>query len=492
LASRRDATGQRNPEAARVRVAPGAIIDGFRVGPPIHEGGTGSIFHVTPPAEKDPGFLLVIKTPFLGRGESTIGIEGFEMEQTILPVLTGPHVPRFVAAGSVTAIPYIVMERIDGQGLSEQVARAPLPPDEVARIGAALADAVESVHAQEVIHLDIKPENFILRPSGEAVLLDFGFARHARYPDLLAEELQFAAGSAAYVSPEQLQDDRSDPRSDVFALGAVLYELATGRPPFGEPQTLAGMRDRLWREPAPLRAVNPQVPPWLQEVILRCLESDPAQRYQSAAHVALDLRHAEQVELSDRSQRTTAAGFVGHLRQWWRARRNRRSRSGQAPALTPGPAIIMVAVDTEHPDDERHSPLRWTTAQITSLNPEFRLMCVSVVKSAPVGEGPTDIETTTGKHLEHKTRLRHWIEPLKLPPSRVSLHVVEAVNAADTLLDLARANHVGLIVLGAPGPSRSKLGWWRSAASTVTANAPCSVHVVRVPERRAATRTDTG
>jgi nucleotide-binding universal stress UspA family protein len=100
-----------------------------------------------------------------------------------------------------------------------------------------------------------------------------------------------------------------------------------------------------------------------------------------------------------------------------------------------------------------------------------------------LAKGATTLETATGKHLEHKMRLRHWVEPLKLPPSRVSLHVVEAANAADTLLDLARANHVDLIVLGAPGPSKKKLGWWRSAASTVTANSPCSVHVVRVPER---------
>jgi nucleotide-binding universal stress UspA family protein len=146
--------------------------------------------------------------------------------------------------------------------------------------------------------------------------------------------------------------------------------------------------------------------------------------------------------------------------------------------------VILVAVDTEHPDDERHSPLQWTTRQIVSLNPEYRLMCVSVIRSAPVGEGPTVLETATGKHLEHKGRLKRWVAPLMLAPSRVSLHVVEAANAADTLLELARVNHVDLIVLGAPLASKKTLGWWRSAASTVTANAPCSVHVVRVPERR--------
>jgi serine/threonine protein kinase len=468
----------------RDQVKPGAVIDGYRVGECIHQGGTGLIYRVEAPAGADPGFPLVMKVPRLGRGESTIGIEGFETEQTILPALSGPQVPRFVATGDVTATPYIIMEWIDGRALADVIASAPLPPVDVACIGAALADAVHSVHEQEVVHLDLKPENFLLRPSGEAVLLDFGFAHHARYPDLLGEEKQFAAGSAAYVSPEQLQDNRSDSRSDLFALGVLLYELATGRQPFGEPETLAGMRDRLWREPAPPRAVNASVPPWLQEIILRCLEHDGSLRYQSAAHIALDLRHPEQVALSARSERNDVPGFRQHLVRWWRRRRetDRGGRSHEGSATRA--VVILVAVDTEHPDDDRHSPLQWTTEQIVSLSPEYRLMCVSVIRSAPVGEGTTELETATGKHLEHKMRLRHWVEPLKLAPSRVSLHVVEATNAADTLLDLARSNHVDLIVLGAPGPSKKKLGWWRSAASTVTANAPCSVHVVRVPERR--------
>jgi nucleotide-binding universal stress UspA family protein len=468
----------------REQVKPGAVIDGYRVGDCLHQGGAGLIFQVAAPAGEDPGFPLVMKVPRLGSGEGTIGIEGFEMEQTILPTLSGPHVPRFVATGDLTETPYVVMERIDGRALEGVIADAPLPPEEVARIGAALADAVHSVHEQHVVHLDLKPENFLLRPTGEAVLLDFGFAHHAHYPDLLAEEQQFAAGSAAYVSPEQLQDDRSDSRSDLYALGVLLYEMATGAQPFGQPETLTGMRDRLWRAPAPPRAVNAQVTPWLQEVILHCLEHDGAKRYQSAAHVALDLRHPEQVALTARSEQTEAPGFVPQLRRWWRARRE-TGRSPRAAALAGKHAtVILVAVDTEHPDDERHSPLQWTTEQIVSLNPEYRLMCVSVIRSAPVGEGKTEMETATGKHLEHKMRLRRWVEPLQLAPARISLHVVEATNAAETLLDLARSNHVDLIVLGAPGPSKTKLGWWRSAASTVTANAPCSVHVVRVPERR--------
>jgi serine/threonine protein kinase len=466
-----------------VEVRPGAVIDGFRVAECIHNGGNGAIYSAEAADGSDPGFPLVMKVPRIGRGESTLGIESFEIEQMVLPGLKSPHVPRVVATGDVTTTPYIVMERIEGVSLASIVACGPQPAEEVARIGAALADALQSIHSQDVVHLDLKPENVMLRRSGEALLLDFGFSHHAHYPDLLGEEQHFAAGSAAYVSPEQLQNDRSDSRSDLYALGVLLYELAVGEPPFGEPTTLTGMRDRLWREPVPPRVLRPEVPPWLQEVILHCLENDPAARYQSAAHVALDLRNPDQVVLSARAQRTEPPRFASQLGRWWRARRKADRRWLNERRAVPRAVVILVAVDTEHPDDERHSPLQWTTRQIVSLNREYRLMCVSVIKSAPLGEGSTRLETATGKHLEHKLRLKHWVEPLQLPPSRISLHVVEAANAADTLLELARVNHVDLIVLGAPLPSKKTLGWWRSAASTVTANAPCSVHVVRVPER---------
>jgi nucleotide-binding universal stress UspA family protein len=466
------------------QLATGQQIDGYRVGECLHVGGTGFIYRAAPPPDADPGFPIVMKVPAIGRAQPTISIVSFEMEQMILPTLAGAHVPRFVAEGALTATPYLVMEWIDGEGLSALMERAPFPAEEVARIGAALADAVHSVHTQAVVHLDLKPENFMLRPDGAAVLLDFGFAHHAHYPDLIAEEQHFAAGSAAYVSPEQLQGDRSDARSDIFALGVLLYDLATGELPFGEPKTFGGMRDRLWREPQPPRAINASVPPWLQEIILRCLHPNAAKRYQSAAHAAFDLRHPEQVALSYRAERTTGAGFWKHVGRWWRSRAQRGTLPRPRPPAADAAAVILVAVDTEHPDDARHPALQWTTRQILSLNAEYRLMCVSVIHAAALGEGRGLGDTASGKHLEHKTRLKAWVAPLELPASRLSLHVVESANPADTLLELARANHVNLIVLGAPGPAQMKLAWWRSAASNVTANAPCSVHVVRVPQRR--------
>ena len=381
-------------------------------------------------------------------------------------------------------IPPLLVGRGPAGACRRAVARAPLPALEVAGIGAALADALHSIHTQQVIHLDFKPENVLLRGDGSAVLLDFGFSRHAHYPDLLAEERKFAAGSAGYVSPEQLRGNRSDSRSDIFALGVVLYQLATGVEPFGTPRTYAGMRDRLWKPPEPPRALREDVPAWLQEIILRCLEPDAARRYQSAAHVAFDLRHPEQVALTGRAAHTAGPAFFEQVRRWWRSRGGDLELAPPPNAAVVAAPVILVAVDTEHPDDPRHAPLQWATSQIISLNEEYRLMCVSVISAAPLGSGNAIADTASGKHLEHKMRLRQWVEPMKMPASRVSLHVIESGNSADTLLDLANANNVDLIVLGAPGPSLRALAWWRSVASSVTANAACSVHVVRVPERR--------
>jgi eukaryotic-like serine/threonine-protein kinase len=462
------------------RYAAGTELDGFRLGERIHSGAMGHIFRVT---GREPGFPIIMKVPRVGPGESGEGLINFETESMVLPALSGPHVPRFVAGGALARTPYLVTEWIDGESLEQVLKRGPLSPEETARIGAAVADAVHSLHLQDAIHLDLKPENVILRPTGEVALIDFGIAYHAHFPDLLAEEQRFTAGSAPYISPEQVLGMRSDPRSDVFALGAMLYELVTGELPFGVPATMAGLRDRLWRDPIPPRVRSPGVPPWLQEIVLRCLEPRADDRYQSAAHVAFDLRNPEQVPLTARADKTTQAGWLEQAGRWWRTRgahsATRRLPRSQV-AATP---IIMVAVDTTHPDDERQPALQRTTAQILSLSSEFRLICVSVIRRAVAAEGAIDGESASGIYLDHLVRLRHWVEPMRLPARRLSLHVIESANPEETLLEFARSNHVDLIVLGAPNPAQLGLAWWRSVASRVTANAHCSVHVVRVPER---------
>jgi serine/threonine protein kinase len=295
-------------------------VGGFTVDGLLHTGGNGYIYRVAAPADRKTGFPLVMKVPGIGRGEPALGVVSFEVEASILPLLEGHHVPRVVAIGEDPLRPHIVMEEILGENLAALAQRAPLAPDEAASTGAAIADALHDIHRQHVVHHDLKPENCIMRAEGEIVLLDFGFARHAMLPDLLAEEEVFAAGSAPYVSPEQLRGRRGDPRSDVFALGVMLYQLATGELPFGDPATYGGMRDRLWRLPVPPRKIAPAVTAPLQEVILRCLEVDPAKRPPSAAHVAFDLRNPALVQLTSRAEWIRHAGVARQARSWWSAR----------------------------------------------------------------------------------------------------------------------------------------------------------------------------
>jgi len=460
------------------KIAAATEIDGYLVGERLHVGTLSEIYRVSRPGAEFP---LLMKLPRSAPGDAGEGLVNFETEAMILPVLSGPHVPRFVAAGDLAKIPYLVIEWIEGTSLERLVERAPLAGAEVARLGAALADALHSVHLQDTIYLDLKPANAILRPNGAVVLIDFGLAHHAHFPDLIAEEERPAAGSAPYISPEQVLGERSDPRSDLFALGVVLYELATGELPFGAPATRAGLRDRIWRDPVPPSAHSPDLPPWLQEIILRCLEPRAESRYQSAAHIAFDLRHPDQVPLTSRALKSRPRGFWAQLRRWWNTREAQPGRRAMPRAQVGGAPVIMVAVDTLHPEDERHPGLQSAVMRMLAIPDEFRLICVSVIPGGPGAETASTGESAASLYHEHLVRLCHWVEPLRLPANRLSLHVIESASASDALLEFAQRNNVDLIVLGAPQPAQLRLAWWRSVASAVTANAQCSVHVVRVP-----------
>src|SRR5262249_39246788 len=303
----------------------GELVDGFRLEEELPLAATAAFWRVSQAGSDTP---LLMKIPRLEHGANPINIVSFEAEQMILPKLTGRHVPRFVASGGLQN-PYIVMELIVGQSLKAKLPQLPLPPDEVATIGAKVAAALHDIHRQDVINLDVKPSNVMLRESGEAVLIDFGFSRHAHLPDILAEEFPGPIGTGPYIAPEQLLRIRSDPRSDIFALGVMLYFFATGERPFGDPQTVRAWRRRLYRDPVPPRARRPQCPAWLREIILRCLEIDPARRHATAAQLAFDLQQPGQVAITARGERTRRASVLSTVGRWFAAPR--------PPAVLPQP-----------------------------------------------------------------------------------------------------------------------------------------------------------
>jgi len=447
--------------------APGMQIDGFVLGERLHAGTMAEIYRLDGPRGPLP---LVMKIPRLGLGERTANVVSFEQCRMVLGALAqSVHHPTLVAYGDVETMPYLVMEHISGVRLEEWVRRAPLGADEVARLGHALALALHDIHRQDVVHLDLKAANVILRSGGEAALIDFGLSCHRHLPDLLAAEFHAPVGNWVYMAPEQIVGERCDPRSDIFALGGLLYELATGERPFGAPATLSQLRRRLYREPRPPRTIARDTPPWLQEVILRCLEVDAAERYASAAQVAFDLANPGQVPLGERAERGARASLVRLASRWLNAR-HFAPRPPPAPATSVAPLrVVAVALPGDDTSEPFFEAMRVVARRCFGPAGDCRIACIAVV---PPAAALSD-DTPTGRHIKQLVGLRRWAKPLGLAEERVTYHVLESSDAAAALLDFATLHEVEELVTG-PGKDALRL----------VSEAPCTVTVVRAPPPR--------
>jgi serine/threonine protein kinase len=456
-----------------IQLAPGQRIDGFELLEHRHRGGMASLWRVK---RADLDVAAIMKVPAIQ--DDPAAIVGFEVEQMIMPMLRGPYVPRFLAAGGFEAQPYIVMEYIEGESLRSKLSESPLPAARVAAIGAAVAEALHDLHHQHVIHLDVKPSNILFRPNGQVVLIDYGLAHHERLPDLLAEEFRLPLGTGPYISPEQVLRVRDDPRSDLFALGAVLYHLATGQRAFGTPTSLAGLRKRLYQPVASPRALNPDCPPWLQEIILHCLEVDAERRYGSAAQLAFDLTQPRTVTLTPRAERTRKSSLGERLRGWIRSVGTEPVRRNVTQQLTRAP-IVMAAIDLSQQWEALADALRAAARRVLQSEPHARLACVSVLKTNLIGLDDPNDEAGRNRHVQLLVQLQHWARSLQLPPERITYHVLQAPDAAEAIIDYARNSRVDHIVIGSRRASglRRYLG---SVSTRVVAEAPCSVTVVKV------------
>lgn len=461
-------------------LSPGAVVDGFVLREKRHRGGMANIWSATRPDIDRP---VVLKIPVILDGDDATAIVGFEMEQMILPLLSGPHAPRCHGVGDFADQPYIAMEDVEGESLLGLIDRAPLPVEELRELGAKIALALDDLHRQHVLHLDIKPSNVMRRKgTGEIVLIDFGLSHHLKLPDLLGEEFRLPMGTGPYISPEQVDGRRDDPRSDLFALGVMLYYLATGARPFGFPRNRAGLRRRLWSDPVPPRALRPDLPKWFQEIVLRCLEGDPAARHPTAAQLAFDLQNPDQVRITARGERLKRAPLRVRLRRWWRAHTREASRApppGEAFVAAP---IVVAAVDLSENEEELREALRATVGRVLRAAPGVRLACVNILRQNRLTANYALDEQGRNIHVQRLVELKIWARPLGDLAEAATFHVLEAVDPATALIDYARANNVDQVVIGARGASsmRRYLG---SVSAAVAASAPCTVTIVRAPSR---------
>jgi serine/threonine protein kinase len=271
---------------------PGDRLDDYRLEDLVARGGMASIFRGT---DLRTGEQVAIKVPHLEMESDPVFYDRFQREEEIGQRMNHPGVMRVMANPGRCRV-YMVMEWVEGRLLRQiMTPGVKLPVERAVRIAVRICDALDHIHSQGVVHRDLKPENVMLDEQDQIKLIDFGLASSRGARRLTFGKFSHLMGTPDYIAPEQVKGKRGDARSDIYALGAILYEMLTGRPLFEASNPLAAMNARLKRDPIPARDINPEISTQLQEVVSRALERDAAQRYVSARDFAWDLEHPNQV-----------------------------------------------------------------------------------------------------------------------------------------------------------------------------------------------------
>ncbi len=282
-----------------IPIHPGEQLDHYRIEGVVARSGMASIFRGT---DLRTGKRVAIKVPHPEMESDVVFFERFHREEDIGKKLDHPGVMK-VLTGDDRSNVYMVMEWVEGRPLrlilNEQ---GKLPVERAVKISLRICDALHYIHSHGVVHRDLKPENIMVDAEDNIKLIDFGIAANEGARRLTFAKLSQTMGTPDYISPEQVKGKRGDARSDIYALGVMLYEMLTGKTPFRGANPLVVMNERLLNYPVPPREVNPEISPALQEIIYRALERDPKNRYSSAREFAWDLEHQDQVGVAERRE----------------------------------------------------------------------------------------------------------------------------------------------------------------------------------------------
>ena len=306
--------GPKDPGRERTTVDVGQVLDNrYEIVAVLGRGGMSETYRAI---DRETGQTVVVKLPFL----SMIGDPGvfgrYQREMEIGRRLRHPHIQRVLTEGESAGrtVPYMVLEYIEGEALRKYLAvRGPLPEADAVRLTLQLADALQYCHDSGIVHRDLKPENVLITPDGQAKIVDFGIALLRGARRLTFGRFTSEVGTPDYMAPEQVRGERGDARTDIYALGTMLFEMLAGEVPFQGDNPLTVMSQRLLTEAPRLRGMRPDVSPALEAVAYRALRREPAERYQSMADLRHDLEHLDEVEIPDYAAGQLAARPRGPL-----------------------------------------------------------------------------------------------------------------------------------------------------------------------------------
>ena len=278
-------------------VAPGTRFGPYEISSPLGSGGMGEVYRARDTRLDRKVAIKILPVELANDAQFRVRLE---REAKAISSLNHPNICTLYDVGHENGSDFLVMELLEGETLADRIDRGPLQTEDVLRYGAQIAEALDKAHRQGIVHRDLKPGNVMLTKTG-AKLLDFGLAKTAssvlapRSSVVETEQKALTAegtivGTFQYMAPEQLEGIEADARTDIFALGAVLYEMATGKRAFDGKTRTSLIAAIVSGRPTPVSQLQPLSPPMLEHVIERCLEKEPADRWQSAHDVAEELK----------------------------------------------------------------------------------------------------------------------------------------------------------------------------------------------------------
>ena len=269
----------------------GQILGHYRIVERVAAGGFGVVYRAhDEQLERD----VAVKVLPAGTLNNETSRRNFRKEALALAKLNHANIETVYEFGSQDGVDFLVMEYVAGKTLTEKLMEGPLPEKELVSLAMQIVEAVEEAHDRGIVHRDLKPANILITPKGQAKVLDFGLAKWLRPGEELtadhAKDTLSTAGTLPYMSPEQLNDEAVDERTDIYSLGAVFYEMAVNQKVFSRPLTSQVIDAIFNQAPVSLRVINARISPALEDIVMKCLEKEPAHRYQSAKELLVDFR----------------------------------------------------------------------------------------------------------------------------------------------------------------------------------------------------------